>query len=391
MRRVATTLLILGTLSSCFAEKPARLSTTTTTTAAEQKLRGSADEMEKSLRESELAVHDDKLHAYLGSIAERLLVAQGASGQKVRILVGRDALLNALAMPNGFIYLHSGLLAGLENEAQLSIVIGHEIEHYLGRHPLRQIFAYEHEVTKRNTVMAVTVFLAVLGGGNASLATVPYVTSRIAIDGYQRDIERDADAAGMNAMAAAGYDVREAPRMFELLAEAETEARVVEPYYYGSHPALTERIRTSKLQIEKLTASGWSPEGKRDGKAEYEAAIAELLLSNAELDEKLRRFNRARRAIDRYIRIRPDSSKGYFARGELERREAGSRKKGLEVAVASYRRAAELDPRNADAERELGLALRDLGREAEARGHLARYLQLAPAAKDRLIVESYLR
>jgi predicted Zn-dependent protease len=391
MRTLFRAVLVVVGLAGCFAEKPARLTTTTAITASEQKMRKDSDELEKKLRESELAVRDDALYAYLDSVAVRLLAAQGESAQKVRFLVVRDALLNAVTMPNGFIYIHSGLLATLQNEAQLAVLLGHEIEHYLGRHPLREELAYQHESNKRKAALYASVFLGVVGGASSMAGTLPYVTSSIAIDGYQRDIERDADAAAVTVMARAGYDARESPQFFEFLAEEDTEAGVVEPYYYGSHPATIERIGSTRTQVKALIEAGWTPEGKRIGKAEYDAAIAELLLANAALDQKLRRYGRARRAIDRYIAIKPDSSKAYFARGELDRRESNSKKKGLEAAAASYRRAAELNPKNADAERELGLALRDLGRSEEARRHLARYLQLAPSARDRPIVESYLR
>ena len=48
----------------------------------------------------------------------------------------RDPTLNAFSLPNGRIYVHTGLLACLESEAQLAMILGHEMTHVTNRHPL---------------------------------------------------------------------------------------------------------------------------------------------------------------------------------------------------------------------------------------------------------------
>ena len=111
---------------------------------------------------------------------------------------------------------------------------------------------------------------------------------------------------------------------------------------------------------------------------------------NAGLDIRLRRFDHAREAIDRHLAVQPRSASGYFMRGEALRREAGSDRAQLEAALSAYETAARLDASVPEAQRELGLLERQLGRDDDARPHRARYLQLAPAAADRAIVESYL-
>ena len=62
--------------------------------------------------------------------------ARGAGGPVLRFSVLRDPTLNAFALPNGRIYIHSGLLARLDNEAQLAMIVGREMTYVINRHAL---------------------------------------------------------------------------------------------------------------------------------------------------------------------------------------------------------------------------------------------------------------
>ena len=51
--------------------------------------------------------------------------------------------LNAFALPGGYLYIYTGLLKHLKNEAQLAFVLGHEVGHIVGRHAIRRLqFVY---------------------------------------------------------------------------------------------------------------------------------------------------------------------------------------------------------------------------------------------------------
>ena len=55
----------------------------------------------------------------------------------VKIVVIKDPYLNAFAFPNGVIYIHTGMLARMDNEAQLAALLAHEMSHCIHRHTLR--------------------------------------------------------------------------------------------------------------------------------------------------------------------------------------------------------------------------------------------------------------
>src|SRR2546426_7325972 len=70
-----------------------------------------------------------------------------------------DPTLNAFAMPNGRIYVHSGLLSRLDNEAQLATILGHEMTHVTSRHALR----FTRDATNKQILFTVLAVAASIG------------------------------------------------------------------------------------------------------------------------------------------------------------------------------------------------------------------------------------
>jgi predicted Zn-dependent protease len=155
-----------------------------------------ADQIDASLENGGYLLPDAELDGYLDRVAGRLLGASGARPLPVRVRVLLDPYANAFALPNGSIYLHSGLLAPIESEAQLASVLGHELAHYTGRHALREQRAQKNRETARNVAVTV-VALLVAAGGNAYAAfgwaemsnDLSNLIMRLQVAGYSRDLE----------------------------------------------------------------------------------------------------------------------------------------------------------------------------------------------------------
>jgi hypothetical protein len=103
----------------------------------EQRLWLRAEAEQKVINESGFLYEDADLEVYLNEVARKLQSPDDLAGLPVKILVLKDPHLNAFAFPNGVIYLHSGLLARMDNEAQLAALRGHEITHCTHQHALR--------------------------------------------------------------------------------------------------------------------------------------------------------------------------------------------------------------------------------------------------------------
>ena len=94
---------------------------------------------EAKLREKARIYQDPLLVNYLQGVATRLNPPGMAANVAVsyRVAVLEDPTLNAFAYPDGSLYVHTGLLARMENEDELATVLGHEMTHVEDRHMLR--------------------------------------------------------------------------------------------------------------------------------------------------------------------------------------------------------------------------------------------------------------
>ena len=79
-----------------------------------------------------------ELEAYVNEVTQSLLPAEAKwQGLSLKVQVIQNPLLNAFVLPNGMMYVHTGLLARMDNEAQLAALLGHEITHVTHRHTIK--------------------------------------------------------------------------------------------------------------------------------------------------------------------------------------------------------------------------------------------------------------
>lgn len=341
----------------------------------EQGLWQLAGEAQAELDRSGHLYADPDLEAYLLEVARRLEPAEVFQAIPFRFRVVRDRTPNAFCLPNGAVYVNTGILTLVGDEAELAALLGHEMTHAVERHALKQLRSAENSGALLNVLSSWTG-AAARPGGLVFMASVA---------GYSRDLEREADREGLGRVVAAGYDPHDAPRLFERMRDWVT-AEKIKPgsAFYASHPRLDERIESMRALAEASGASGGE-----HGVERYGRRTAGVLLDAARGDLAAGRFPSARREAERYLALRPDDAQGHLALGEIARREGAAG--GEEAALASYRRAVELDPKAAEAWRGLGLMLRRKGDGPGAREAFEHYLGLAPTAPDRAHVEAMVK
>src|SRR5712692_10426792 len=212
----------------------------------EKQLWSDAEKEEEKLAKLGKAWDDPLLEEYLSGVAAKLVPeeARQAGAPAVRIAVLRDPTLNAFAMPNGKVYLHTGLLSRLENESQLAMILGHELTHVTNRHVLK----FNRDARNKQIFVLRATSNVFLGLG-LQLAFIA------AVNGYGRDLEREADREALERMMAAGYDPREAPRVFELLKNDHGDGSRLENFFFGNHPRLDERIASTRELLKSQPAA----------------------------------------------------------------------------------------------------------------------------------------
>ncbi len=352
----------------------------------EQQAWQDSKQIEMEIEKRGLLYKDAGLEQYLNGIAGKL-VDQSVkdAGVEPRVMVILNPFLNAFALPDGAIYIHTGMLARMENEAQLVTVLGHELTHFTHRHAIKEMRFFGNRKALADALqilVAVTVGPAGMAGLSDGSGQLWALAS---VRGYSRELETEADAEGIRVMVQNGYEPREAPRVFQELQEELDKREVKEPFAFGTHPMLQERINNYDRLISTEYA-GKALEAGRLVNAEAFLKLTEnLLLENAELDLRIGRTGTARAAIEKHLKRKPGTARGHFLLGETYRRSSAAG-----AAIDAYREAIRLDPDYADALRELGLICRAEGRTEEARKAFRRYLETSPKAADAPIIKQYI-
>jgi predicted Zn-dependent protease len=372
-----------------------------------------AEKEEEALLKRTKFYEDPLLEAYLSGVAERVMAdgarAEGAPAVKVSVI--RDATLNAFSMPNGRVYVHTGLLSRVDNEAQLATILSHELTHYAHRHALK--FSRHPQSTPTHGTAALASGLGVAVAASAparsaspgSAAVLSQTASAIlglnlelatvaAISGYGRDMEREADEVGMAALARAGYDPREAPKAFQILKSESGERGTVEIFFFGSAAPLQERItNTTRLATSTYAKA---PPDRIHNSEEFELRRRPVVRENAYEDIRLGRFGLAARQLDRVLTATPDDPVAHLYYGDLYRLRAQRAKSAAEAGADAqrarerYQRAAELDPAYPDPWRQLGFLYFQQKDRAGARTAFEKYIELKPDAPDVRRIKEYL-
>jgi predicted Zn-dependent protease len=339
-------------------------------------------ELEQHLDQSGLPYQEPALLAYLNTIAARLGQATPTGGKlQFTVKVIRSPLLNAFALPHGVIYIHTGLLAKLENEAQLATLLGHEMTHIVQRHVVKE---WRHIENTTAVLASLGIIDSPMSGlGPASLLGA--VGALTAISGYSQEKETEADQGALKLLLQGGYDPREALRLFQHIQRDLQEQKVKEPFFFATHPRVQERVDNFS---QFLRGHAGSVSGKR-GEEGFTERLLPLLLVNARLNLSAGRFKAAARDLERVLLLNPEEATANFLMGELHRQDQAAG--GLTRAEQAYRRAIRSDASYPEPYKGLGLVLRKLGHHDEASKAFTEYLQRAPAAADKAYVEEYLR
>ena len=383
--------------------------------ADERALWASAETEEQALLKKARPYEDLLLEEYLARIGDRLTSddVRAAGGPAFKVGVIRDPTLNAFAMPTGKIYVHTGLLSRLDNEAQLAMILGHEMTHVTHRHALS--FQRDAQNTQRlsgaaGAAAAIGVAAATASraqAGQPAAALIGQTASTIlglglqlaavaSISGYGRDLERDADDGGLQNLVRAGYDPKEAPKVFEVLRSEYKDRGSLETFFFGSHPKLTERIATTReLVATRYAAAAASPTTVRDTE-DFHLRTRSVVRENAYEDIRAGRFALAQRQLDRVLAATPRDAVAQVYYGELHRLQsqravdAAQKAHLAALALAAYEKAAALDPALPEPHRQLGFLYYQQKQNAPARDAFRTYLALKPDAPDAKRITEYL-
>ncbi len=332
-----------------------------------------------------------------------------------RFFVLRDPSPNAFALPNGDIYMHTGMLARLSDTAQLAAILAHEVNHVAGHHSIVNFRAANKKI------VASMVLTGVLGG----LGSVISTGLAASMYGFSRELEQEADDHAVPLMVASPYDAQALPEIYGVLARDYEGITPRMATIWSTHPQLEERAARTREQV------AGAPSGRRDTEefdeivfpirtmtirdyiqddyprtavvlAENLAARypeqPELVMLTGDAwaamgpltefdDEELSNRERLRNANRRITRTRQERAAQLL---ETEEGQAALRA-NLGRAREAYERALALDADYAPAYRGLGEVAQRLGEPRAAAAAYVDYMRKAPDAADRAVIVQRLR
>ncbi len=159
----------------------------------------------------------------------------------IKTYVVESKQLNAFALSGGKIVVYSNLLKKIENEAQLTALIAHEISHIENRHVLKNV------ARNLSGAIFISALFGDVSGVTAVMADNAHMFSQLS---YTRDLEKEADVFGLKVMKKNAIDQNGMPQLFKILKK---ESLIDVPTFLSNHPMLKDRILYSQKIADKQT------------------------------------------------------------------------------------------------------------------------------------------
>jgi beta-barrel assembly-enhancing protease len=194
---------------------------------------------------------------YLNNLGYQLVAASPARHMDFAFFAVRDRMINAFALPGGFIGVHTGLVIAAQSESELASVLAHEIAHVEQRH-IAQMLAKQ----KESTAIAIGALLLALLAARSGSSSSSDLTQAAILGGqaaavqqqlnFSRQAEREADRVGFQILVNAGFDVRAMAAFFGRMQQA---SRIYEggfsSEYLRTHPLTVNRISDIQSRVSE--------------------------------------------------------------------------------------------------------------------------------------------
>src|SRR5579872_5997615 len=227
-------------------------------------------EASAEVRQKVTVIQNQFLQNYLQRVGKRLAAQPEAGDWPFNFTLVLDPGINAFALPGGPMYVDTGAIVAVNNEAQLAGVMAHEMSHVILRHGTNQ-------VSKANLLRIPAALVGAVVGNGSLLGQLAQVGIGLGFSSvllsYSREAESEADALGARIMSEAGYNPLELARFFEKIEglagshtiqflsdhpnpgnrekDIEAEVRTFSRRQYGYETGEFQRAKTEIAQLPK--------------------------------------------------------------------------------------------------------------------------------------------
>jgi predicted Zn-dependent protease len=201
---------------------------------------------------------------YIGSLGEKIVSVCDRRDVAYRFTVLDSPIVNAFAAPGGYVYVTTGLLAKASNEAEVVAVLSHEVGHVVARHSAQRI--------QTQFAIGLAAELSGLNKSSRLFQDMVGLGANLALQGYSRENELEADYYGALYTSRLGYDPNAEVTFFRKLEKEQGKSPDILMSWFSSHPPTDARIR----EFEKVKSELPSQTGKLNQK-EYQKAVTPIL------------------------------------------------------------------------------------------------------------------
>lgn len=192
-------------------------------------------------------IEDAEVHRYVNLLGDRIAQQGGRQLDYTFFVVNTD-VINAFAVPGGYVYVNRGLIERTDNLSEFAGVLGHEIAHVELRHGVEQMEAMQR------AQLGVALGSILLGPPQGAAAAAVNVGAGLYFARNSREAEHEADALAVPLLVNAGIHPRGLATFFEeLIAERERTPSALEQWF-STHPLTEERIDAAEARIAQLPA-----------------------------------------------------------------------------------------------------------------------------------------
>ncbi|MSO88839.1 MAG: peptidase M48 [Rhodospirillaceae bacterium] len=227
----------------------------------QDELRVGAEEHPKILAQFGGEYRDPAISRYIGELGRRMAAKSEMADLNFTFTVLNSDVVNAFALPGGYVYVTRGLMALASSEAELGGVLSHEIGHVTAR----------HSAERYSSSVAAAIGLTLLGAaiGDRQIVEIAQYGAEAYLASYSREQESEADMLGIRYLTRNGYNpfgVASFLRKLELESalRAKLAGKPGEADRFDmmqSHPRTSDRVQAAITQAREVAPAGTVPDG----------------------------------------------------------------------------------------------------------------------------------
>jgi predicted Zn-dependent protease len=183
-------------------------------------------------------IDDASINSYLTELGTTLAARSDDRKRDWRFRAVDSDVVNAFALPGGFVYVNRGLIERAATSSELAGVLGHEISHVLLRHSAERL----EKAQKTNVGISLVCGFTNICSSDAARVAIN-VGGAALFAKFSRKDELEADSAAVSVVMRAGYDPAGIATMFEKLLATREQRPDIVAGWFGSHPLEEARIR----------------------------------------------------------------------------------------------------------------------------------------------------